>query len=100
MDAIVGRLQTPADDSGVRNDIHLVNTDNEVIIDYDNQNKARTLKVKLDEMRPVVSRTQPSNENFKSSYLWCQIVDQTPSMETIESNLANNPGGGVNTVIS
>lgn len=99
MEAIVGRLQTPADDSGVRNDIHLVNTDNEVIVDYDNAGKARTLKVKMQETRPVVSRLQPSKDDYKSSYFWAQIVDATPSMATIEANLASNPCDGVNTSI-
>jgi hypothetical protein len=36
MASIVGKLQTPADDNGVRKDIHLITEANAVIVDDDN----------------------------------------------------------------
>lgn len=100
---ITSRLQTPADSTGTRKDVHLINTTDEVIVDYTDDSKSRNLGVKLREMRPVISSSQPSSADFKSSILWGKIVDtannRLTSYTTIKNNLANSRGSGVNTNI-
>lgn len=112
---IQGRLQTPSNDQGERDDLHLINTTDEVIVDYGGE-KARPLTTKLNEMRPVVSKSQPSHsdrgesDDHKSSYLWAQIVTDgkaaiTPAtgktrMATILDNLSARPSSPVNTSVS
>lgn len=59
---ISGRLQTPADSSGQRLDIHLQTTTDEVIVGADTDN-AHTLTEELERIgKPVVSNTQPNHE--------------------------------------
>ena len=97
---VSSRLQTPADSSGTRKDVHLINTTDEVIVDYEDASASRILGTKLQEMRPVISRSQPSASTFRSSFVWCRIVDTTPSLDTINNNLNNSTGTGVNTDLS
>lgn len=103
---IAATLQTPIDAEGNRKDIHLVNTTDEVIVDPDIPNDARPLTQKLNEMRPVVQSSQPTNVNgFKSSFLWGKIVitsnmRDVVNKETMVHNLAYNYGSGMNTSVN
>lgn len=53
---IIGRLQSPADENGVRHDIHLITTADAVIY-----NDEYTLKDKMDQLEPTLSKTKPSH---------------------------------------
>ena len=94
---LTSRLQTPADSDGTRKDVHLITTEDEVIMDYDDAAKSRTLKTKFQEVRPVISKSQPQSTSFKSSFLWGKIIDTLPAYRTMTQNLANSKGTGVNT---
>lgn len=98
---ISATLQTPADDSGNRRTIHLVNTEDEVIVDPSNTNNSRTLGQKLREMRPVISESDPNtSNNHKSSVLWAKIYSRTadrPSMSDINKHLSEASGSNLNT---
>ena len=64
------RLQTPADDQGVRKDIHLINTTDEVIVDPDSPNSL-TLTEKLNQIGTIqISGTKP---NFPC--IWAMPVE-------------------------
>jgi hypothetical protein len=59
---ISGRLQTPADSTGKRLDIHLQTTSDEVIVNPDSPD-AHTLTEELERMgKPVVSNSQPGHQ--------------------------------------
>lgn len=59
MDKIAGRLQTPADSDGVRTDIHLITTSDEVICNADSDTPI-TLTEALQSVGTVyIQRTQP-----------------------------------------
>lgn len=98
---ISATLQTPADDSGNRRTIHLVNTEDEVLVDPGDTNNSRTLGQKLREMRAVISQNDPNNGNgHKSSVLWAKIYPRTanrPSMSEINSHLTSDSGSDLNT---
>ena len=100
---ITARLQTPADSSGTRKDVHLVTTDNEVLVDADTAN-SRNLETKLQEMRTVISKFQPKPNTFKSSFVWFKILSEaeltTLNAETMTNNVNNNTGTGMNTNLS
>ena len=97
---ITARLQTPADSSGTRKDVHLVTTDNEVLVDSETAN-SRNLETKLQEMRPVVSKSQPIVNKYKSSFIWFKILSESElsnlNANTMTTNVNNNPGTGMNT---
>ena len=101
---ISATLQTPADDSGIRRTIHLVTTEDEVIVDPTGDNTSRTLGQKLREMRPVISGSDPNDGNgHKSSVLWAKIYSRTadrPSMSEINARLSNASGSNLNTSTS
>ena len=100
---ITARLQTPADSSGTRKDVHLVTTDNEVLVDADTAN-SRNLETKLQEMRTVISKSKPKPDAFKSSFVWFKILSEaeltTLNAETMTNNVNNNTGTGMNTNLS
>ena len=97
---ITARLQTPADSSGTRKDVHLVTTDNEVLVDSETA-KSRNLETKLQEMRPVISKSQPTVNKYKSSFVWFKILSESElsnlNADTMTSNVNNKPGTGMNT---
>ena len=100
---ITARLQTPADSSGTRKDVHLVTTDNEVLVDADTAN-SRNLETKLQEMRTVISKSQPKPNTFKSSFVWFKMLSEGEleglNAEDMTNNVKNNPGTGMNTNLS
>lgn len=58
---ISGRLQTPADSTGTRTDIHLITTTDEVIVNPDSEDDSHTLTEELDRIgKPQVSNSQPN----------------------------------------
>ena len=95
---ISATLQTPADDSGVRRTIHLVNTVDEVLADPSDIDNSRTLGQKLREMRPVISTEHPTtNKDHKSSVLWARIYSRTakrPKMSDINKYLEGSSTSG------
>ena len=96
---ISATLQTPADDSGNRRTIHLVTTEDEVIVDPSNTNNSRTLGQKLREMRPVISKDNPYlyNGKYGSSVLWAKRygpLDDRPDIQTIKNNLGGSSTSG------
>ena len=97
---ITARLQTPADSSGTRKDVHLVTTDNEVLVDADTAN-SRNLETKLQEMRTVIWKSQPKPNTFKTSFVWFKILSEaeltTLNAEDMTNNVNNKPGTGMNT---
>ena len=67
---IAMRLQTPADIDGVRKDIHIFNTTDEVIADPDSSNPM-SLTEKLDQIGTIhVSTSKP---NFPC--IWAKPID-------------------------
>ena len=97
---ITARLQTPADSSGTRKDVHLVTTDNEVLVDADTAN-SRNLETKLQEMRTVISKSKPKPDTFKSSFVWFKIISEGEleglNAKDMTDNVNNKPGTGMNT---
>lgn len=71
MEAIIARLQTPADNDGIRKDIHLM-TDGEAVT-VKSGNRTITLQDRLDEIGggPVVSEDQPARE-----CMWFQVKSE------------------------
>ena len=76
---IIGRIQTPADENGVRYDIHPITDASAVIYDDD-----RTVRDMIGELTPVLSKTKPNHPGW-----WLQplikedkdgnvILDQLP----------------------
>jgi frataxin-like iron-binding protein CyaY len=58
---VSGRLQTPADSTGNRLDIHLQTTSDEVIVNPDS-NDSHTLTEELERQKPIVSNSQPNHQ--------------------------------------
>ena len=69
METIIGRLQTPANEDGIRKDIHLM-TDGDAVTINTSDGRNITLNDRLDELGggTVISRDQPNR-----SCIWYQI---------------------------
>ena len=71
---ITARLQTPANADGVRKDIHLMTTTDEVIVDY-NTDYPRTLTEKLEEMGTNGTLgVKVAKEKPESPCVWVKIT--------------------------
>ena len=66
---IAMRLQTPADENGVRTDIHPVTTSDEVIVNP-NSEEPKTLTEKLEQISAIIIQ----DEQPKHSCLWAKPI--------------------------
>lgn len=74
METIIGRLQTPADEDGLRRDIHLL-TDGDAVTINTSDGRNITLNDRLDEIGggTVISREQPQR-----ACIWYQVKSTDP----------------------
>lgn len=70
-DVIIGRLQTPADDNGVRKDIHILTGIEAVVVD-----EGKTLKDKLPELEVQISSVEPDFSSIWAEVKSVEIVDE------------------------
>ena len=71
---ITARLQTPANEEGVRKDIHLMTTTDEVIVDY-GTDYPRTLTEKLEELNTNGTLgVKVTTEKPESPCVWVKIT--------------------------
>ena len=75
---IIGRLQTPADENGVRIDVHPITDASAVIYDDDN-----TVRDKIDRLTPTISKNKPATPGW-----WIQpLIKETAEGDLILDQL-------------
>lgn len=70
-DVVVGRLQTPSDENGVRKDIHILTGIEAVVVD-----NTKTLKDKLPELEVQISNVEPSFPSIWAEVKSVEIVNE------------------------